>query len=242
MRPVPPARHAVAAPAGTPAGGRLGRTSAGRRVASALRRDRTELLAAAVVALAILAGLTSWGALDLGSAASEAAPIISGPASGLATGDAPTARGEQAGSVLGGEHPAVDLALVVEQLLRAEPEGDSAAAFSGAVRRVDQVLRRLERRSRRGSSPARPRAGGSRRSSRGRRDRVRALEDGRDERAAGDEVDEAGEERLLAMDGVVPLGEVAVDVDELQPDELQARAPRSGRGSGRRAGAGRRRA
>jgi formate hydrogenlyase subunit 3/multisubunit Na+/H+ antiporter MnhD subunit len=60
--------------------GSAGRT-AGRRVASALRRDRTELLAAAVLALAILAGLTSWGALDLGGAASEAAPTVSGPAS-----------------------------------------------------------------------------------------------------------------------------------------------------------------
>jgi hypothetical protein len=49
------------------------------RVAAALRRDRTELMAAAVLALAILAGLTSWGALDLGGAASEAAPIVSGP-------------------------------------------------------------------------------------------------------------------------------------------------------------------
>ena len=67
--------HAVAAPGGTAAHvGRLGRQSAGRRVARALRRDRTELLAAAVLALAILAGLTSWGALDLGGAASEAAP------------------------------------------------------------------------------------------------------------------------------------------------------------------------
>ncbi len=60
--------------------GSVGRT-AGHRVASALRRDRTELLAAAVLALAILAGLTSWGALDLGGAASEAAPTVSGPSS-----------------------------------------------------------------------------------------------------------------------------------------------------------------
>ena len=45
---------------------------------------------------------------------------------------------------------------------------------------------------------------------------------GRDERARRDEVDEAAEERLLAMDGVVPLGERPIDVDQLQPDELQA--------------------
>jgi hypothetical protein len=53
--------------------------TAGRSVAKAVRRDRTELIAAAVLALAILAGLTSWGALDLGSAASEAAPTAPGP-------------------------------------------------------------------------------------------------------------------------------------------------------------------
>ena len=72
-----------------PRGRRRRRADAGRRraieaawrsrVAAALRRDRTELLAAAVLALAVLAALTSWGALDLGGAASEAAPIVSGP-------------------------------------------------------------------------------------------------------------------------------------------------------------------
>ena len=44
-------------------------------------RDRTELIAAAVLALSILAGLTSWGALDLGGASSEAAPTAPGPSS-----------------------------------------------------------------------------------------------------------------------------------------------------------------
>ena len=44
-----------------------------------MRRDRTELISAAVLSLAILAALTSWGALDLGGAASEPAPIVSGP-------------------------------------------------------------------------------------------------------------------------------------------------------------------
>jgi NADH:ubiquinone oxidoreductase subunit 2 (subunit N) len=53
--------------------------SLGRRAAAAMRRDRTELLAATVLALAVLAALTSWGALDIGGAASEAAPIVSGP-------------------------------------------------------------------------------------------------------------------------------------------------------------------
>jgi NADH:ubiquinone oxidoreductase subunit 2 (subunit N) len=53
--------------------------SLARRAAAAMRRDRTELLAATVLALAVLAVLTSWGALDIGGAASEAAPIVSGP-------------------------------------------------------------------------------------------------------------------------------------------------------------------
>ena len=42
---------------------------------AALRRDRTELLAAAVLTLAVLALLTSWGALDIAGAAGEPAPI-----------------------------------------------------------------------------------------------------------------------------------------------------------------------
>ena len=58
-----------------------GATSAGRRFATALRRDATELTAAAVLALAILAALTSWGVLDISGAASEPAPIVSGPSS-----------------------------------------------------------------------------------------------------------------------------------------------------------------
>ncbi len=64
--------------------GRRGRMVAGsgslaRGLAGAMRRDRTELISAAVLSLAILAALTSWGALDLGGAASEPAPIVSGP-------------------------------------------------------------------------------------------------------------------------------------------------------------------
>jgi NADH:ubiquinone oxidoreductase subunit 2 (subunit N) len=53
----------------------------GRALAAAMRRDQTELVAAAVLALAILAALTSWGALDISGAAAEAAPIVSGPSS-----------------------------------------------------------------------------------------------------------------------------------------------------------------
>ena len=56
-----------------------GSGSFARRLGGALRRDRTELTSAAVLSLAILAALTSWGALDLGGAAAEPAPIVSGP-------------------------------------------------------------------------------------------------------------------------------------------------------------------
>jgi NADH:ubiquinone oxidoreductase subunit 2 (subunit N) len=63
------------------AGARAGAAGAwvgagGARFAGMLRRDRTELLSGAVLALAILAALTSWGALDLARAAAEPAPII----------------------------------------------------------------------------------------------------------------------------------------------------------------------
>src|SRR4029078_645496 len=48
------------------------------------------------------------------------------------------------GSVFGGEHPAVDVALVREQLLRAEPEVDLARRRLGAVGRMDEVLGGLQ--------------------------------------------------------------------------------------------------
>ena len=61
--------------------GRLGCRGPGRDpVRDRLRRDRTELLAAAVLALAVLAAMTSWGALDLAGAAAEPAPIVSNAA------------------------------------------------------------------------------------------------------------------------------------------------------------------
>jgi hypothetical protein len=76
---------AAGAIAGRPVPGRrtlAGATSSGvaaaTRLGAALRRDRTELLAAAVLSLAMLALLTSWGALDIAGAAAEPAPITSG--------------------------------------------------------------------------------------------------------------------------------------------------------------------
>ena len=54
---------------------------AGQRFVDALRRNRTELLSGAVLALAILGALTSWGALGIADAAAEPAPIILGPGS-----------------------------------------------------------------------------------------------------------------------------------------------------------------
>lgn len=62
---------------GSAAGGWDAVARAGTRFGGALRRDRTELLAAGVLALAVLAALTSWGALDLAGAAAEPAPTVS---------------------------------------------------------------------------------------------------------------------------------------------------------------------
>ncbi len=53
----------------------------GERIAAALGRNRTELLSGVVLALAILAALTSYGALNLADAAAEPAPILLGPGS-----------------------------------------------------------------------------------------------------------------------------------------------------------------
>jgi formate hydrogenlyase subunit 3/multisubunit Na+/H+ antiporter MnhD subunit len=55
-----------------------GATSAGRRLMRAMRRDATELTAAAVLTLAVLAAFSAWGVLDIGGAASEPAPITTG--------------------------------------------------------------------------------------------------------------------------------------------------------------------
>ena len=45
------------------------------------------------------------------------------------------------------------------------------------------------------------------------------VEGSRDERRRGDELDQAGEERLAAVGGVVTLGEIAIDLHELEPEE-----------------------
>jgi NADH:ubiquinone oxidoreductase subunit 2 (subunit N) len=58
-----------------------GATSTGRRLMRAIRRDATELTAACVLTLAILAALTAWGVLDIGGASSEPAPITTNAAS-----------------------------------------------------------------------------------------------------------------------------------------------------------------
>src|SRR4051794_5008552 len=54
------------------------------------------------------------------------------------------------------------------------------------------------------------------------RDRVRAVEGESHQRGRDDELDQPLEERLRAVNVVVALGEVAIDLDELQPDELEA--------------------
>ncbi len=69
--PVVPVTRAARTPGG-------GMQTIGSKAVVAAQRDRVQLLSAAVVTLAILAVLTSWGVLDLGSAAAEPAPIIIG--------------------------------------------------------------------------------------------------------------------------------------------------------------------
>lgn len=68
----------LARPRTRASGGAASTAAAGVRLAAALRRNRTELLSGTVLALAILAALTSYGALDLSGAAAEAAPILLG--------------------------------------------------------------------------------------------------------------------------------------------------------------------
>jgi NADH:ubiquinone oxidoreductase subunit 2 (subunit N) len=58
-----------------------GATSTGRRLMRAVRRDATELTAACVLTIAILAALTAWGVLDISGASSEPAPITTNAAS-----------------------------------------------------------------------------------------------------------------------------------------------------------------
>jgi hypothetical protein len=60
-------------------GAAVAASSLGGRFAAGLRRNRTELLSGTVLALAVLAALTSYGALDLAGAAAEPAPILLGP-------------------------------------------------------------------------------------------------------------------------------------------------------------------
>jgi NADH:ubiquinone oxidoreductase subunit 2 (subunit N) len=72
---VAPARPTGVSGAASPALATRARVAGGRALAAA-RRDRTQLLSAAVLTLAILAMLTSWGVLDLGRAAAEPAPIV----------------------------------------------------------------------------------------------------------------------------------------------------------------------
>ena len=124
-------------------------------------------------------------------------------------------------SVGRGEHPAVDVSLVSEELLIAEPEGDLCRCVLRAVRGMHEVLRGLEREvaadgARVGLLWTRGAVDGAHDG-----DRVGPLEDGRHERRRGDEVDEAAEERALTVDLVVRLGQGAVDLDELEADQLQ---------------------
>jgi hypothetical protein len=116
-----------------------------------------------------------------------------------------------------------------DELMVREPERDLLLGRLRRVGAVDEVVRHQERQvaaDRAGIGVGRIR-GPDRPAARG--DGALPFEDERERRARGDELDELAEERLLAVDVVVPLGEIAVDADEL------ARAPRSGAGSRPRA-------
>ena len=101
------------------------------------------------------------------------------------------------------EHPAVDVALVVEQLGVVEPQRELGRGGVRSVRGMDDVLGRLQRevtadRARGGLvRTGRPVDGADD------GDRVGPVERERDQRRRGDEVDQAAEERLVAMRVVV---------------------------------------
>src|SRR5688572_8501927 len=126
------------------------------------------------------------------------------------------------GLLLRRQDPAIDVALVVEQLRRGEPQRELRVRGLLAIRRVHDVLRGLEREV--------PADGAGVRLVRARgavdgahdRDRIRPLQGERHERRGRDELDQAREERLLAMGGVVLLGELTLDLDELEPHDLEA--------------------
>src|SRR3989304_2834666 len=211
----PPAGSGRAAPAGPPEGG--GRPGWLRRTPSL-----GIALAVAVLVgiglpgmlpfearrtLAVLAVGEPLGALVL---VLGALPLL--PLARLAWGGAPAAPPARprcrvsSRSALRCEHPAVHVAVVVEQLGRREPEGQLLRRRVDAVRRVDEVLRRLE------GEVAADRAGrrlsGAGRAVDGAHDghRVGALEHGRNEWSGADEVDQAAEERPFAMDRLGGLG------------------------------------
>ena len=117
---------------------------------------------------------------------------------GRVTGASPPGRVTGAMLLPWGEDPAVDLALVADQLVVAEPESQLAGSGLGAVGGVHEVLRGLDR------EVAADRSGGSLvRASRAVHrpddgDRVGALQGGRHKRPGGDELHEPLEERLVA--------------------------------------------
>src|SRR3712207_2652650 len=103
-----------------------------------------------------------------------------------------------------------------------EEQRDLAGGGLVGVRAVDDVVLHLE------AEVAADRAGGGlhRVGGAGQRaerlDRARALDDEREQRAAGDELHQRAEERLLAVLAVVLLGDVAVPGAQLGGDEAQA--------------------
>ena len=121
-----------------------------------------------------------------------------------------------------------------------EPDPDLALGRLVGVGAVDHVESHLE-----GEVPADQAGGGLDRVGgtdqlAGGRDRFGSLEDDRDQRSAGDEVDELAEERLLGVLGVVLVGDRLVGRAASSGRRYEAPCARSGR-SPRRSGHARRR-
>src|SRR3954453_16345519 len=108
---------------------------------------------------------------------------------------------------------------------RREPELDRARGALRGVGAVDEVVLGLQ------GEVAADRAGrglldrvGAARDLPPRRDRARALDDGRHHRPGGDELQQALEERLAVVLGVVLAGQLAIDRAQVHRDDVEALA------------------
>src|SRR5436190_14849565 len=111
-----------------------------------------------------------------------------------------------------------------DELIVREPKRDLALGRFRGVGAVDEVVRHRERQV--AANRTRCRLGRIGRADRRaqRCDRSLSLDDERERRARGDELDELAEERLLPVFGVVRLAELAADVNQLSGPEREPAA------------------